>query len=327
MKKYARHILTAIISFAVILIVNFALPRLMPGDPVHYLTGLDVDVISQELYDRYYTALGLNLPLAEQFEGYLKSVFDGTLGYSYHFNSDVATLISERLPYTLQIALPAVIVSTALSLWLGLRAARRPRSLADNAITSSAIIANSMPSFFAAMLLLVVFSFKLDWFPLGNLSSPDTDISSAAGFFDRLWHLVLPVATLVIATTPPKIIMLRNNAAGGADEKYLVYAKTKGLSPRRISYVHLFPNIGQPFITMTGMNIGGVIGGSIVIETVFSINGMGLLMSQAIDRLDFPVLQGCLTVTAGIVILVTILTDLLLMIADPKIRRGAKNET
>lgn len=321
MQKYIRHILIALTAFAAVVVLNFALPRLMPGDPVYLLTGLDAETLSAEVYARYYSALGLDLPLAQQFAVYLEDVFGGSLGYSYHYNATVASLIAERLPATLQTVLPAVVLSTLIALAAGLAAGRKARGIGDTLFTGSSVLLNAVPTFMIAMVLVILFSFTLGWLPYGNLSSPGADIGTIEGFGDRIVHLILPIATLVLATTPPKYMMLRASAAKENDEKYVLYARSRGLSPSRISFVHVFPNAGQSFLTMTGMNLGAMLGGSVVTETIFSINGMGLLVSQAITSLDYPVLQGCLTVISAFILGVTVVTDIVLMLADPKVRR------
>ena len=321
MKKYLRHILIALTAFLAILVVNFALPRMLPGDPVFLLTGFDSEVLSQELYDSYYTALGLDQPLSRQFADYLADVFGGGLGFSYRLNSDIASLIGERLPATLQIVLPALIISTLLAMGAGLAAARKPRGITDTVMTTGAALLGAVPTFLAGMILVVVFSFGLGWLPYGNLSSPGMDVGTIEGLFDRIAHLILPIATLVLATTPPKFMMLRAGAEKASEEKYVLYARSRGVEGTRLSFRHVFPNVGQPFLAMTGLNFGAMLGGSVVVETVFSVNGMGLLVSQAVSDLDYPVLQGCLTVISAFILGVTVLTDLLLLLADPAARR------
>lgn len=316
MKKYVRHIITAVIAFACVIVLNFALPRLMPGDPVHLLTGSDVDVISQETYDYYYTALGLDKPLAEQFGMYLASLFDGSFGYSYHYNMTVAELMSGRLAVTMQIALPAVVFSALLAVLLGLAAVGRKRRVLDTALTSVNVFVQAVPAFLIAMVLLMVFSFRLGWFPYGNLSSPD---ASGAGFFaDRVWHLFLPVLTLTLAYTPSKYLLMRNTAAAAADEKYTLYARARGLSSGRINLRYVFRNICQPFVTMVGTGLGAVFGGSVVVEMIFSVNGMGELIASAITDRDYPVLQGCLFVIALITVVACIVTDIICILLEPR---------
>ena len=284
MSKYIRHILIALTAFLAIIIVNFALPRMLPGDPVFLLTGFDAEVLSRELYYSYYTALGLDKPLAEQFGDYLADVFGGGLGFSYRHNADVASLIADSLPATLQIVLPAIVISTLLAMWTGLTAARRPRGIADTAMTASAALLGAVPTFLAGMIMVVFFSFTLGWLPYGNLNSPGVDPGTIEGFFDRIAHLILPIATLTLATTPSKYMMIRYNAEKASEEKYVLYARSKGVDGNRLSFRHIFPNVGQPFLAMTGLNLGAMLGGSVVVETIFSVNGMGMLVSQAVGE-------------------------------------------
>lgn len=324
MKKYIKSIAVAVIAFGLIILLNFALPRLMPGDPVHYLTGIDEEVLNEAQYDYYYQELGLNLPVSQQFGRYMKSLFDGTLGYSYHYETTVAQLLKSRIPATLQIVLPAIVISSLLALWLGLLAGSKAGRRLDGFLSSSAVVINAVPAFLLAMALIIIFSLKLGWLPYGNLSS--AIIGEEGAFADRIGHLVLPVATLVIATTPSKYLLMRNSAAQAAREKYMVYANAKGLSFRRVRLRHLFPNVCQPFVAAVGMNIGAMLAGSVVVETVFSINGMGMLVSEAITDLDYPLLQGCLFVIACAVIVASVLTDAVCILTDPKARYGETYE-
>lgn len=327
MKKLVKYILTALISFAVIVVINFALPRLMPGDPVALLTGIEKDVISQAQYDRYYTALGLDKSLSEQFGIYLKSVFDGSLGYSYHYNMTVSSLIGRKIGATLQIAIPAIILSSLTAMFLGLIAGYKRRRPADNFLSWSAIIVNAVPTFLLAMVFLILFAFEWGIFPSGSLNSAAAStFTKNERFLDRLWHLCLPILTLSIVATPSKFLLMRNTAAAAMDEKYVVYSRAKGLNPSKIRIKHIFPNISQPFITMVGMNIGALMGGSIIIESIFSINGMGLLISTAITNLDYPVLQGTMFLIAVVMIAATLVTDIIVWATDPKTRAGGAND-
>lgn len=320
MKKYVKHIITAIVAFMFVVVLNFALPRLMPGDPVHMLTGSDVEVISPETYDYYYSALGLDKPITEQFGMYLASIFNGSLGYSYHYNMTVAELLTGRITVTMQIAIPAVVISALLAVFMGLFAARRRQHMLDTVIASVNVFVQAVPAFLIAMVLLIVFSFKLGWFPYGNLNSPNTE---GMGFFaDRLWHLFLPVLTMVLAQTPSRYLLLRNTAAAAAEEKYVMYAEARGLPRGKIDRAYIFRNICQPFVTMMGTGFGAVLAGSVVVEMIFSVNGMGELISTAITNRDYPVLQGCLFVIAAITVVACVLTDIICLLLEPRTKRG-----
>ncbi|MEG2116957.1 MAG: ABC transporter permease, partial [Clostridia bacterium] len=277
---------------------------------------------SVDLYNYYYKQLGLNNPLYIQFFDYLKSLFDGSLGYSYHYESSVSELIGERIGATLQIAIPAVLISSIIALFLGTFSGYKKNSAIDSALSTSAILINSAPTFLVAMLLVITFAFSLGWFSYGGLNSIYVSGGALGYFFDRLNHLFLPIATLVIASTPSKFLMMRNITAQAVDEKYVTYAKMKGVSNYKICMRHIFKNIGAPFITTIGMSVGTVVSGSLVIENIFSINGMGKLISLSIGNLDYPSLQGCLFVTSVVIICAKILTDIACVFFDPRVRYG-----
>jgi peptide/nickel transport system permease protein len=312
----------SILCLVVVIILNFLLPRLMPGDPVLMLTGIDEQAISQAQYDSYKEKLGLDRPLIEQFGRYIADLFSGDMGYSYHYNDTVANIMAQRVPATLQIAIPTIILSSLLALFLGYITGYRRNSKLDTFVTSSSIVVHAIPSFLLAMIMVTVFAYQLGWFPLGGLSSIKVPDSAFLAFLDRLKHLVLPVITLTIVSVPAKYLLLRNITAAARDDKYVIYARARGLSEKRIVFVHILRNTVQPFITMVGLNVGFIIAGSMIIETIFSINGMGTLIYQATSSRDFPTLQGCLFITALAVVIANIITDIICVAIDPKVRYG-----
>lgn len=313
-----KKIVTSVICLAVILVFNFALPRLMPGDTVLMLVGMDEGVVSADEYAFYAEKTGANKPLLQQFGEYLLGVFRGDLGYSYHHKAEVSQLILRRLPATLQLALPAVILSSLIALALGCLMGMKKGRPVENAVTGMQIALDAVPSFLLALLLLALFAFRLGWLPMGALNS--LRVPEGGALRDRIWHLILPVGTLVLGSVPPKYLMLCSTVARQREEKYVLYARSRGMREAKIAFTQILPNICQPFLTMVGMNMGFLLSGSLVIENIFSIKGMGSLMMQAVTARDYPVLQGCLFVSALMVVLFHLLTDLLCLLLDPKAR-------
>lgn len=309
MKKYIYSAITTLTAFALIIVFNFALPRMLTGDPVAMLTGLDEQAMTEEMYQYYYHALGLDLPLHKQFAMYLGSIADGTLGYSYHYNSTVAEIVAGRIGVTIQIALPAVVISSLIALWIGLYAGSRPLRLRDSIVTNSAVAVNALPSFVIAMLLLATLAYKAKLFPLGNLNSVGVGDNIALRIVDRIWHLALPVATLVLASAPSKILYVRNLAAREAHSKYILFARARGLSEHNVR-MSIAANIIRPIVAMTGISFGAILGGSVVVETLFSIPGMGMLVSDAVNNRDYPTLQGCLFVICACVVVFKLVADI-----------------
>jgi len=319
-KKHIKNIAVALVCFLVVIVVNFALPRMLPGDPIAYLTGMAEEDMTPAQYAYYEEALHLNESGIAQFGYYLESLLNGTLGYSYKKEAVVSALIGERVTYTLQITLPSVLLSTVIGLFWGLHCGYKKDSLTDKLSTSGLIILNGVPVFLVGLLLVIWFAFKNKWFPYAGLNDPDEVKGTFAYFIDRLHHLCLPVLTLTVTTLPSRFLLMRNTARKIADEKYVLYAKARGLSDRKIKFSYMLKNIAQPFITMVGMSVSMCIGGSLVVENIFSIRGMGKLLSEAVYSLDYPLMQGILFVTTGIMVLSIILTDIACILIDPKVR-------
>jgi peptide/nickel transport system permease protein len=318
MKQTLRQIISALACLFVIVTVNFFLPRLMPGDPVLMLTGLEDDVVMQAEYDMYRSKLGIDENLAVQFGRYLKSLAHFDLGYSYHYKRSVSNMIAERIPNTLRIAVPAVLLSSLLSMLLATHTGSKNGGFSDTSITGLLIVLNAIPGFLICMLLITVFAYHLGWFPFGGLAS----VNATNVVRDQMRHLALPVTALTLSALPGKYLILRNQVAMSTEEKYVLYARARGISEARIRYVHIFRNVSQTFITMIGLNVGFVLSGSLIAENIFSIRGMGQLMTGAIAARDFPTLQGCLFVSALAVIVADIVTRLICLMIDPKVRYG-----
>jgi peptide/nickel transport system permease protein len=320
MKAIPQKFLSSFFCLAVILLINFLLPRFMPGDPVLMLTGIEYETAGSETYSMYAEKLGLDRQLRIQFAEYLGTVASGGLGYSYHHKETVGRVVAARIPGTLQIALPAVIFSSLIALLLGCVMGYRKNTLADKLVSGSLIIVHAVPGFLLAMVLVTFFAFRLRWFPLGGLNSVRVSGGFWGPLFDRIHHLALPVLTMTILAVPGKYLLLRNSVAAAVEEKYVVYARARGLSGEEILFRHILKNVCAPFITMVGLNLGFVLSGSMIIENIFSIRGMGSLMYAAVSSRDFPVLQGCLLVSALLVIAAGLLTDGVNLLIDPRVR-------
>ena len=170
---------------------------------------------------------------------------------------------------------------------------------------------------------MILLCFKNRWFPYTGLNTPDITAGTAAYLADRIHHLILPVLTLTIAATPSRFLLMRNTVSQAVEEKYVLYAKERGLPDRTIKFSYILKNIAQPFIAMVGMSVSLCVGGSVVIENIFSINGMGGLLTEAVYTLDYPLMQGILFVTTLIMALSIITTDIVCILIDPKVRLGA----
>ena len=308
--KLAKKTLASIICLLIIVCINFFLPRIIPGDPVLMLTGQDTAALSPQQIQQHMEKLGLDKPLSHQFKVYLIGLLKGDLGYSYHYSENVGTLLAKRIPVTLQLAIPTVIISTLLAVILGSWAGYHNGSGFDKTVTNLMLGVNAIPVFLMAMILVSIFSFKLDIFPLGGMNSIVPPTGAVDFLLDRIYHLALPVLTLSLVSVPEKYLVIRNSVAAASREKYVTYAQTKGISKSRIIFVHILSNISDTVVAMLGMNLAFIVSGSLISEVIFSINGMGSLMYEAVSFRDYPALQGCLLATGLAVLIASITTDL-----------------
>jgi peptide/nickel transport system permease protein len=311
----------AAVPLFAILVTSFFLFRIIPGDPVKTMThGRKVDAEQLAALRRQY---GLDLPLWEQFTHYLGDALTGDLGDSYQFNEPVLDLIWERVPATLLLTGTAVVLYSALGLWLGTRAAWRHGGLGDKVNTSIALTFWSVPHFWLGMLLIIVFSVGIGpipgWFPTGGMESGGEE--GFAYVVDVVHHMVLPVLTLVAACYAQTLLVMRSSLLDEMGSDYLTAARAKGLRDDLVRRRHAVPNAMLPTITLVFVNLGFIAAGSILVETVFSWPGLGGLFYQALSIPDLPLIQGLFIVYAGSMILMSVVADLIYPLFDPRVGR------
>lgn len=320
MQYFFIKTLRLVITLLIIITMNFFIPHLMPGDPVIMLFGQDAVTLNhQELADLT-IQFGLDKPLLQQFFEYLQLLASGNLGYSFHYRQMVSSVIGQHFIWTIILVLPAIFLSSLLAMILGLFAGWKVNSKTDLALTLTSLILYAFPQFLAAMLLLYFLGFKWQLFPLGGLYSTNAD-STPAILLDVLWHLTLPVIVLTLSGTTAKFLVTRNSVATVRNNDYIRYAVAKGLSTLRILSVHVLKNACLPLLSMVALNIGFMVSGALIVEIVFSLNGMGSLIYEAALYRDYPVLQGCFLILTLFVVGANALVELLYGIIDPRIRQ------
>ncbi|WP_371366805.1 ABC transporter permease [Sporomusa rhizae] len=313
-----QRVFQLFLTLFVVLSINFALPRLMPGDPVITLLGQDVTVVTNSNLAELRSKYGLDKSLGYQYAAYWQNLFQGELGYSSHYRQPVTETIKDHLSWTLALLMPVIAFSTLLATILGTFAGWKAGSKLDYTLTLGSLLTYSLPQFLIGMLLLKVFAFELRLFPLGGLGSGSSD-SALTNFLDTVWHLTLPVLALTISATAPKLLVMRNSAAKEQQQDYITYATAKGLSTCRILSVHLLRNACLPLLSLLALNIGFIVSGALVVEIVFSISGMGTLIYEAAIYRDYPLLQGCFLILTVFVVCINTLADFLYRIIDPRI--------
>lgn len=304
-----RRVLQLIPTLIFILIVVFALVRLLPGDPASAMLGdraLDADV------ERINRELGLDQPLPVQFLYFAGQVLTGDLGRSISLKLPVAEVIAQRMPVTLLLTAMAALIALILSVPLAFLAATRRDGVADTAIRGVFQVGLSMPVFYLGLVLLTVFAAVLRWFPVGGYG--DT-------FLDHVYHLFLPAVTLALSLAAVLMRNLRAAIIGVLGAEYVDFARAKGLQARLVLLRHVLRNALISTVTLFGLSIGTLLGGAVITETVFAVPGAGRLMIDAIYGRDYPVIQGLTLALAVLVSLTFLLTDIVQAWLDPRVAR------
>ena len=305
-----NRLLMAVPTVVIVAITVFALIRFIPGDPAALLLG---DMAQPDQIAEMRTELGLDKSMPEQFLIWGGNVLTGDFGRSIVNNEPVLGLVLSRFVVSAEIVLTAVLLASLIAVPAGVIAAWRQNSLTDLALVGTATVLLSIPTFWLGLLLLLFFGLKLGWLPvLGYVSIGDHVVAG-------LLYLVLPIMTLVIHEMGVLIRMARASTLEVLRLDYITHARAKGLSEGAVLWKHAFKNAFGPTWTMIGLILGNLLGGIAVIETVFTIPGLGRLMVDSIFQRDYPVIQGCLLVVALSYVVVNVIVDLLYPLFDPRV--------
>lgn len=303
-----RRVLQLIPVAIGVTIVVFLMLRLIPGDPVRIMLGSRATPESIASLQRN---LGLDKPIWEQYLIFLGNLTRGDLGTSLLYRQPVRELVLERLPATLSLVAYSAVLAVALTLPLAIWAARHKDQAPDQAVRGTTLLALAMPSFWVGIIFMMFFSLRLDLFPVSGLGD---------GLSGRLYHLFLPSLTIALSLAAILTRSLRSSLLTAARAEFVDTARAKGISERRIMIHHVLRNALISTVTILGVNIGWLIGGTVVIESLFAVPGLGSLMLASISGRDYPMVQGITLVFAVLVIAVNTLTDLTYAIIDPRVR-------
>ncbi|KJF67509.1 ABC transporter permease [Rhizobium nepotum] len=305
-----NRLLMALPTMVIVAVTVFALIRFIPGDPAALMLG---DMATPDQIATMHTELGLDRSMPEQFFVWSGNVLTGDFGRSIVNDEAVLPLVVSRFMVSAEIVIIAVILASLIAVPAGVIAAWRQNSITDLALVGAATILLSIPTFWLGLLLLLFFGLKLGWLPvLGYISISD---NLAGG----LLYLVLPIMTLVIHEAGVLIRMARASTLEVLRLDYITHARAKGLSESAVLWKHAFKNAFGPTWTMIGLILGNLLGGIAVIETVFTIPGLGRLMVDSIFQRDYPVIQGCLLFVAFSYVVVNLIVDLLYPLFDPRV--------
>ena len=308
-----NYILRRLFSLFLLLIgvsfIVFISMHLIPGDPAQIIGGptatqSDIHAIRQ--------SLGLNEPILTQYWHYLVGLVHGNLGYSYQTKEPVSQAIMIRFPNTLNLAIASIVVAIFIGIPAGIISALKQNSITDISTTSVVLLGMSIPHFWLGAMLILLFAVDLQWLPVSGLSAPFWTL-------DGLRHLILPAITLGTGSAAMIARMSRATMLEVIRSDYIRTARAKGVKERTVIWLHALRNAMIPVITVIGLNFGFLLGGTIITEQVFAINGVGRLLIESIISRDFPMVQGAVLLIATLFVVVNLLVDILYALIDPRI--------
>ncbi|MFC7625586.1 ABC transporter permease [Microlunatus sp. GCM10028923] len=315
LRYVARKVFRALLTVWIAVTITFLLLRLLPADPTLLVVEGDMTPEMQAaLRERY----GLDEPLPIQYVRYLGGLVTGDLGMSFRQLAPVSELLLDRLPWTLLLAGSAFLLTIVIGIPLGVYAAVGRGRFVDKLVQLLGVTSNALFVPSVAILLLVIGGSMLGWFPIGGAIDPDT--RGLAAYGSLFHHLALPLLSLVAVQVGPYALTLRTNMLEVLGEDYIKGARSRGLTPRRIVWLHALRNAILPALALMGLQLGTLVGGAVLTETVFAYPGVGRLIFESVQQLDYPMLQGAFVLLAVTVVLANLITDLISMLLNPRIR-------
>ncbi len=297
-------------------VVVFLTMKLIPGDAAQVLAGPQA---TREQVELIRESLGLNRPLYVQYTTWLGNAVRGNLGRSIELEAPVSSMVLDRLKNTLVLAIGSAVFAITIGVPIGILSATRRASLLDRASVVFALFGNSMPSFWLGLVLILVLSLHLRLFPSQGMYS----LRGPTGFGDLMWHLTLPALTLSGVPAAALARVTRSSLLETLHEDYIRTARAKGIAETRVVVRHALGNALLPVVTLVGIQAGYLLGGSILVETVFSWPGLGLQLYDAIGARDLPLVQGGVLLVAGLFVCINLAVDMLYSQLDPRIRYTA----
>ncbi len=325
-KYVLRRLVQGIPIILAIVVVNFFLVRLAPGDAAQVLAG-ESGAETEEYLNQIREQFGLNKPLWQQFLVYMKNLLVFDLGYSFRHSRDIASLIFERLGATALLMGATMVISLVMGVVLGTIAAIRDRSFLSHVIVVLSIVIYATPLFWVGLILIIVFALNLGWFPTSGMVTIGVPMTPWETFLDVLHHLVLPAVALSCFYMALYARLMRSSMLETLGQDFIKTARAKGLSDRKIVVRHAFRNAVIPVLTMAGVQVSAMLGGSVIIESVFGWPGLGLLAYEALFARDLNLLLGIFFLSSILVVLTNAIVDVIYTLVDPRISlAGARHE-
>ena len=298
----------------IISLISFVAINLAPNS--FFASGELNPNITPEAIEELKKIYGLDKPLYIQFFSWIYSILQLDFGISFTSGEKVKEEILSRIPITLTINIVSIILIFIISLYFGIKSAMKKNSIFDRFTNQLSLLSFSMPSFYLALVLVLVFSIKFELFPIAGLHSVPND-GSLNYYLDFAWHLALPIFIIVFGGIGSLILYIRALTIEILKSDYIFFARARGLDNKKILRYYILPNLYPPVITLLGLSLPGIIGGSVILETIFSIDGMGLLFYQSALSHDYPVIMGILIIGAFLTLIGNMFADLILLKLNP----------
>lgn len=323
--KLLKRLLASLMSLGLISVISFGLMNLAPGGPMAVYA--ENPKITAAAKARIIKQMGLDQPAAVRYVLWMKALFRGDLGLSYKTGRPVATEISERLPATLTLMAVSFLISVGIAIPIGIFSATHRNSWADYLVTFGSFIGLSLPTFWFGLLMLLVFSLKLDWFPAGGYLTPWFNAADYPGWLqpwavlgEHLRYLVMPALVLGLANIASWSRYMRSSMLEVIHQDYIRTARAKGTPERLVVFKHALRNALTPIITVMALDLPSFFGGAIVTESIFAWPGMGRLFITSVFNRDYQILMGITVITAVLVIGANLLADLVYTVLDPRVK-------
>ena len=312
---FLQRLARGLVTFWFAVTVTFFLVRLLPGDPVLAVAGPGM---TEEIRQTQLELYGLDRPLAVQYFAYLRELVQGNLGVSFLRSQPVSQVLMERLPWTLLLTGSALLLTVILGVPLGVQAATRARGWVDRVVQITGVVGQSLFVPSLGILLLYTLGLMLGWFPIGG--AVKSGLTGFSYYLSVLHHLILPCFTLVLAQLASYVLTLRATLIEALGEEYCDLARAKGTREHKVIWKHALRNALLPTTTLIGLQIGFLVGGAVLTETIYAYPGVGRAIYEAVGQLDFPVLQGAFVLLAATVVIANLVTDIAYGFLDPRVR-------
>ncbi len=308
-----------------ILTITFFISHLAPGDPMDmYLEPQRQRQVDPEVIELLRKKYGLDQPIHVQYVTWLKNVAQGDFGESFRHRRPVKDMLVEAVPYTLQLTFLAIVLDALFGISLGIISAVKQYSKLDKTVTIGSLIIYAMPSFWLALMLIMVFSVNLGWFPTSQTRSMNyEDLTFIGKMLDRAWHLVLPVFVMGIAGAAGTARYMRSRLLEVLNEEYITAARARGFREKTVIMKHALRNAMIPIVTIYGMSLPFLLGGATIIETIFAWPGMGRLTVGAVGGRDYPIIMATVMIAAILTVLGNLLADITYAAVDPRVSYDA----